>query len=769
MPLGFILQPTVRMRAGAPVVLLHGRLEDGRPFLVEDDRARPSFFVPAAREDEARALAGGEASFEPSRLRDFRDAPLVRAVLRAPDRVPAVRHRLEEAGIPVCEGDVRFVYAYLMARGIRGALRIEGPGLPPPPGAPARAVRFHNPEVAPASWRPRLSVLSLDLETSPDASRIRAAALASEETREVHLLADRPVAGATAWPDERALLEAVVGRIRALDPDVLTGWNVVDFDLRVLDRRCRRLGVPCALGRAAGAVGFQRDSTYTRQSRASLPGRMVLDGIELVRDALRLDDYRLETVAREVLGRGKRIDAGASDRAAEIDRLWREDPEALAAYNLEDARLVLEILEREGLLALAVERSLLSGMQLDRVGASIASFDLAYLPALHERGFAAPSVARQGEHAPVRGGAVLDSQPGLHRSVAVFDFRSLYPSLMRTFNLDPLAHAQADRDADPLVAPNGAAFSRHEGILPAIVERFLAGREQARRRGDRHAEQALKIMTNSLFGVLGSPACRFFDPEVANAITGFGQQTLAWTRTAFEQEGARVLYGDTDSVFVQLRTDEPRREALALRARVQARIGERVRKTYRVESRLELALQRVFSRLWMPRLRRGPSGSKKRYAGLDEEGLTVVGLEAVRRDWPPAARRLQLDLLERLLRGGDVEEAARRALRALRAGELDADLVITKRVRKGALERYTAARAPHVEAARRAGGAPGGHIRYVVTAGGPEPVLPGRPFPVPDRNHYRDRVFRPLAEPLLREAGSSFERAAGSPHQLDLL
>src|SRR4030095_4349447 len=99
------------------------------------------------------------------------------------------------------------------------------------------------------------------------------------------------------------------------------------------------------------------------------------------------------------------------------------------------------ILEHEGLLSLAVERSLLSGMQLDRVGASIASFDLLYLPELRRRGFAAPSVTERSTADVVQGGAVLDSVPGMFTDVALFDFKSLYPSLIRTFQLDPLAHA----------------------------------------------------------------------------------------------------------------------------------------------------------------------------------------------------------------------------------------------------------------------------------------------------------------------------------------
>src|SRR5262245_59323422 len=231
--------------------------------------------------------------------------------------------------------------------------------------------------------------------------------------------------------------------------------------------------------------------------------------------------------------------------------MWREDPEALAAYNREDARLVLEILEREGLIELAVERSLLSGMQLDRVGASIASFDLLYLPELRKRGFAAPSVNSEREGAVVYGGAVLDSVPGMFERVAVFDFKSLYPSLIRTFSLDPLAHALANGDA--IEAPGGARFAREGAILPGVIERFLARRAAAKQRGDRHADQAIKIMMNALFGVLGAASCRFFDPAIANAITGFGQEILHRTRDAFEAAGVPVIYGDTDSVFVRLR------------------------------------------------------------------------------------------------------------------------------------------------------------------------------------------------------------------------
>lgn len=767
MPTGLILQPSYEIRDESPVVKLFGRLVGGPPFLIEDDRFRPYLFV------KARDVAGlGTApgmSVEVRDLRGLDGAPVARVVLPLPSAVSALRDRLSRAGIETYEADIRFAYRYLIDHGVRALASIEGPS-----EEREGLLVFRNPRLEPASGRPDLRVLSLDIETTPDASRVLSFALAGCGAEEVHLVGKSAVSGAEVHADERALLKAFVARVRALDPDVLLGWNVVDFDLRVIARRLSALRVGDGIGRAPGRIGFESDRTFTRQGRAEVPGRMVLDGGGLVRDALRLEDYRLETVARAVLGRGKLLDAEVPDKAAEINRLYREDPAALAAYNLEDARLPLAIVEHEGLLDLALERSLLSGMQLDRVGASIASFDQIYLPELRRRGLVAPNVQADRPGVVVQGGAVLDSVPGIFRNVAVFDFKSLYPSLIRTFNLDPLAHARAPRDVvGAIVAPNGARFSREDAILPALLDGFMARREQAKQRGDRHADQAIKIMMNALFGVLGATACRFFDGEIANAITTFGQQTLHWTRAAFEDEGLVVLYGDTDSVFVELAADASaaaaQASAEALRERVEARVKQRVRDEYGVEPKLTLELEHVLERFFMPRVRSGAGGSKKRYAGLVGGRLLVVGLESVRRDWPAVARRLQEGVLEHVFGDRDPMPFVRDVVARVREGALDHELVYAKRVRKGSVERYTGAVPPHVQAARKAGPAAGPVIRYVVTRSGPEPVLPGHPLPEGiDREHALERVLRPVADAILPEVGHSFDEALGRLRQMEM-
>ena len=786
---GVILQPTYRIQRDRPIIQLYGRLESGRAFLVEDDRFQPYFFV---RERDGHHLAQESGvTLRETELSNLAGEPVSRVNVQLPGEIRPLRIRLERLGVPSYEADLRFAYRYLMDHalrdciGIEGRTESEGQSGAAQPGA--GLVRFRNPDLVSTEAEIELSTLSLDLETTPDASEIYSAALAGCGVEEVHLVSSSPVPGAENYADESALLVALAGRIRQLDPDLLIGWNVVDFDLRVLSRRFEALNISTAaqsLGRLPGSIRFQGDASFTRPSRAEVSGRMVVDGIPLVRDALRLPDYRLSTVAHAVLGRGKLINEEAPNAAEEISRLYREDREALAAYNLEDARLVAEILEHEGLLELARERSRLTGMQLDRVGASIATFDLVYLPDLRRHGAVAPNVSDSQSNAAVSGGSVLEPQPGLARNVAVYDFKSLYPSLMRTFNIDPLALARGrlETAGAAIVAPNGARLSRQEAILPRILERFMERREAAKERGDRHANQAIKIMMNSMFGIFAAPACRFFSPELANAITRFGQQTLAWTCEAFAERGVKVLYGDTDSVFVQLPEsgDEASMEknAEALRAEVAREIAGRIHAEYDVEAQLDLELEKVYSRFLLPRVRGGQGGSKKRYAGWleDAEGgrLEIVGLESVRRDWPRVAQRLQEGMLTRLFRDEEVLPFVRETIAAVRSGELDKELVYSKRIRKGSLDRYTESSPPHVKAARkleeRQGTKAGPVVHYWIGRSGPEPLLPGEiPPDEIDRKHYVERVLEPVADAILCEIDSSFAEALGEGQQLKLI
>jgi DNA polymerase-2 len=764
---GFILTPTHRIVRGVAEVHLHAVLENGEPALIVDDRMRPYFFVRAGDEAHVRRLARG-ARLEASELRTFAGDAVVRVELALPGDVPALRARLAEAGVECLEADVRFAYRYLIDHGLRGAFAVDGSY----ERRPDVGRVYRNPSLLPADFAPRLRILSFDLETSLDGKRLYSVAMAGAGGERVLLVRPDAVPGVDVVPDERALLEAFIAHVRRVDPDVLTGWNVCDFDLAVLLRASARLGVRCTLGRTDDEVDLRRDQSFTRESRAIVAGRQVLDGLALLRGAfLRLEDYRLDTAAQLLLGKRKLF--GPEHRGAEIEAAYRDDPARLAAYNLEDARLVLEILERTGLVELAVRRSLLTGMQLDRVSAAIASVDSLYLGALRARGRVAPSVrtsAATAADGSIVGGLVLDSRPGLYRNIFVFDFKSLYPSLIRTFNIDPLTHVR-DAPGDAVVrTPGGAEFRRDEpGILPELVARLALERASLRAGGDAVGAQAIKILMNSLFGVLGSPASRLFSPAVANAITTAGQHVIRQAAAAATALGHRVIYGDTDSLFLDV-ADGAGGDPEALRAAIAGAVADAVARDFACESHLELEFEKVYARFFMPEVRGGATGSKKRYAGLvvrdADEALEVVGLEAVRRDWSAVARRFQRELLALVFHDQPVADFVRGFVADLRAGRFDGELAYRKAIRKP-LGEYTKTTPPHVKAARKQRGGAGRIVTYVVTRAGPEPV--GETSAAPDYDHYVTQQLRPIADAVLRFLpGPDFDTLIGAERQLPL-
>ncbi|MBP7146998.1 MAG: DNA polymerase II [Acidobacteria bacterium] len=771
---GFVLHPTYRLEAGRPVVLLYGKLEDGRTFLVRDTRQVPRFFVRAADAEWARAL--GARPLEAAGKTNFAGEAVVRVELAVPADAPALRERLAAAGIECCEADVRFAARLLIDHRIRGSLAITGEER----AAPGGGVIFDDPELAPADWTPSLSVLSIDIETDPSAEQVLSIALYGCGGAEV-LLLDAPGGcppGATPCPGERELLATFCRRVRELDPDVITGWNVIDFDFAVLARRAARLGVLLELGRGPGPLRVDASRVAWGTSRCTVTGRMVLDGLDLVRGAfLRFDEHSLDFVARQVLGEGKLF--SGPDRFEQILRTFREDRPRFVEYNLRDARLALEILQKLRLVELAVERSRLTGVPLDRVAASVAAFDFLYLSELARRGVVAPTARPASDPSPneeageLSGGYVLEPAPGLYRNVVVFDFKSLYPSIIRTFQIDPLGHLRAPTpDADPIVAPNGAAFRRAPGILPGLLDELMPKREAARAAGDKTAAHAIKILMNSFYGVLGTPACRFHSAELSNAITSFGREILLWTKARVEARGFAVLYGDTDSLFVATgESDAAAARAVGARLadELTAELGEHVARTWRVASRLQLVFETLYLRLLLPVLRRGAGGARKRYAGLvEEDGVSRVvftGLEVVRRDWTDLAKSVQKELYRRLFAEQPVQEYLRDTVADLRAGRLNDLLVYRKALRKG-VDEYTAATPPHVAAARKLGGALPRVIAYVVTVAGPEPAT-ALTSPV-DYEHYVDKQVRAVAEPVLAILHLDFDKVIGDDRQLDL-
>ncbi len=771
--LGFILQPTYRTEQGRPVVLLYGILQNGKSFLVRDTRARPSFFIRAS--DTERAARLGIEQIRTSKWTTFDGFEAAKIEMVSPTDARRLGDRLREHGLRVYESDVRFPTQYLWQRGIRGTLSIAGQWTRGKGAYQGIDQVYEDPELRPADWTPHLTVLSIDIETDPRAERLLSIALFGPGVAEVLLHCPDDLEappGAVRLLREKDLLTTFVRRVRQIDPDVLTGWNFIDFDLRVLERLAKKFGVRLEIGRGRGAMRIRESNSPFSSTSVNIPGRVVLDGIELLRTSfVKMDRWGLGHVAQEVLGESKLIEG--SDRGQAILDAFYHDRKKLVDYNLADARLVLDIFDKLHLIELTVERSRLTGLPLPRVSGSIAAFEFRYLEQLSRRKIAAPDVGQAGTSAADLGGYVLEPEVGLYDNVMIFDFKSLYPSLIRTFQIDPHGLLSAEQvDDDALEAPNGARFRRQAGILPGMLDQLFPRREAAKRADDAVASHAIKILMNSFYGVLGTSACRFYRPGLAGAITSFGRELLRWSKSQLESYGYRVLYGDTDSLFVLSGLDEAD-DAQALGREIVERlnfdVAEHIRESWQMESRLELEFEKLYRKLLLQSLRGGKGGARKRYAGLvrkgDAEKVEFVGLEAVRRDWTELAKDVQRELYDRLFHGRDVQDFLSGVVRDLRAGRLDEQLTYVKALRKP-LDEYTATTPPHVAAARKMSERPGRLISYVMTRGGPEPAEEQRnAF---DYEHYVQKQVRPVAEPVLSVLHLEFDRAIGDDAQMSL-
>jgi len=671
------------------------------------------------------------------------------------------RERLRSRGEQALESDVKPDARYLMERFVTGGMRVRGELRDEGTFRDVVAVDVRAAEVTPA-----LRVVSFDIESDGADGELFSVALTDGEVETTLVIGEGPESeGVVYVPDERVLLRELVAFVDARDPDVLTGWNVVDFDLAKLCERASLLGMPLLLGRGRDAAKVLLPSSRNGVAVARIAGRVALDGIATMRSAtFRFESFSLDNVAKELLGRGKLVN-DEEDRLGEIQRMYAEDKVALAEYNLEDARLALEIVQKARLVEFAVERQRLTGLPMDRQGGSVAAFDHLYLPRLHRHSHVAPDVGASQDVVTSPGGYVMESVPGLHDNVLVLDFKSLYPSIIRTFAVDPMGLAFPGDD--PIPGFRDATFARERHILPELIETLWAARDAAKAKKNRELSTAIKILMNSFYGVLGTPGCRFFDPRLASSITRRGHEIITATRDRVEDEGYRVIYGDTDSIFVLVGSDHDEARCKEIGDGLAGILNtwwtERLTAEPKVKSALEIEFETHYLRFFMPTMRGSERGSKKRYAGSvrnadGSASIVFKGLEAVRTDWSPLARRFQRELFARIFADREWREWAKSTLDDLYAGRLDDELVYSKRLRRK-LDEYERNVPPHVQAARKLG-RPVRSIRYVITTRGPEPVQRRTAARI-DYDHYRDRQLAPAADGLLTCIGTDFETVAG--------
>ncbi|USD66356.1 DNA polymerase II [Vibrio sp. SCSIO 43136] len=773
---GFVLTRHARDVRGKAQIELWVTSDNGPQQLLLSDQ-KPVFFIHQQDMSQAQQLARSQnlsIELKSLPLTTF-DHQAICAVytttIRQSQQMAAL---LSDNEILHFEADIRLADRFLMERFIQGGITFDGEVRTHP-----KHRSVHNAKAKSDEYTPKLTMVSLDFECSEKGILYSVGLHSALDSRVIMIGVPEPTQTPVQWVEnEVALLKALFDWFEQYDPDVIIGWSVIDFDFRLLARRCEWHKLPLAIGRGGQNAHF-RQSSNTNQGFITIPGRVVLDGIDTLKTATyHFRSWSLESVSQELLGEGKEIH-NVHDRMDEINRMFREDKPSLAKYNLQDCVLVTKIFDKTHLLEFAIERSKLTGVELDRIGGSVAAFTNLYLPRLHRANYVAPNLHPENWLASP-GGYVMDSIPGLYDSVLVLDFKSLYPSIIRSFLIDPLGLIEGlklpiGNTADTAVEGfRGGQFHREHHFLPKMIEGLWSARDRAKRNNEQAFSQAIKIIMNSFYGVLGSSGCRFFDTRLASSITMRGHEIMKQTKRLIEAQGYQVIYGDTDSTFVSLTKAHSQKDADAIGKKLVEHINhwwnEHIQQEFGLSSCLELEYETHYRKFLMPTIRGSEAGSKKRYAGLIGEGkqekLIFKGLESARTDWTPLAQTFQQQLYQMVFHNQDPSDYIRSYVEQTNNGEFDDQLVYQKRLRRK-LADYQKNIPPQVRAARMADdinqklGRPlqyqsRGRIEYLITVNGPEPKE-YRSSQI-DYQHYIDKQIKPVADAILPFINMDFEQ-----------
>ncbi len=686
-----------------------------------------------------------------------------------------LRQHAQEQSIVLYEADIRVADRYLMERFVYGAVEFIAPALQ---GDNPNIV-IENAQIRPCQFRTTFTSLSIDIECN-EHEELFSIALAGDDLNVVILVRPPDFANQPFIQEKDSAYELITvdseGELLArffkmvtdYDPDIILGWNVKQFDMAVLARRAKENNLKYAIGRHNREASVRR---WEDQTLVDVPGRCVIDGIEALKTmTYHFESFSLDHVSEELLGENKLIQD--TDKLEAIKRLYHTDPVALANYNFKDTELVNRIQDKTQFIDFLALRSILTGLDMSRPGGSVAAFLNVYLPKLHRMSYVAGVRPENGGLASP-GGYVMRSQPGLYKDVLVLDFKSLYPSIIRTFKIDPLGLAEGLKSPETAIDGfKGAVFSRHSHFLPSIIENLWQQRDEAKKQQDAPRSQAIKILMNSFYGVLGSGGCPFYDPRLASSITLRGHEIMQTTAGWIEELGYTVIYGDTDSTFVHVEGNNalgtPSETGLRLAEIINKKWNELLKRQFDIDCHLEIEFESHFATFFMPTIRGSSEGSKKRYAGMKDGELIFKGLENVRSDWTVMAKTFQYELYKKVFTGQPVEDYINETIADIKAGKVDHELVYKKRLRKP-LSSYTKSLPPHVKAARLADeynkeqGLPLRYqfnttIAYVITVQGPQTVETAT---APLRyDHYIEKQIQPIADSILPLIGLNFEGIA---------
>ncbi|MCZ7395980.1 MAG: DNA-directed DNA polymerase [Candidatus Methanoperedens sp.] len=686
--------------------------------------------------------------------------PMLKVILFDPKGVPVIRDEVRKTVGEVYETDILFRNRYMIDYGLGGMGWASAEAAQDSIDTNTlSSIRITSRNVKPADILKNapLRNLAFDIEClpldgampAPEKSPIILMSLAFEPDfngKKTLVLVGKRVGmdgNTESCGSEEAMVKRFFEIIREYDPDILVGYNSNGFDIPYIVERIKTLNKKGAkieplMGRDGKTVYYKK---FGNTTRVSVMGRITVDVLPLLRREFSLKQYTLRNAAKELLG-AEKLDIPF----LEMESYWKDDGEKLSKfieYARRDSELALLFLMKLRLIdkyiALArasgtLLQDILDGGQTQMVENIILREYMKHDRVLPAKPTGEMSDERFDEGEELAGGEVLPPKKGLLENIVILDYKSLYPTIMMAHNLCYTTEVVDERPDDVIKAPSGGVYVSQKvvkGIVPAILEDLLSRRQATREKMKTANEEeyrvldatqlALKILLNSFYGYSGYARARLYSLTLASAVTSFGRENILRTKSLIEDEikeiilkdgeaftkheakegkpiGLSVVYGDTDSVFVNLLEKEITLDDAEL-------VGGRIAEI--VTSSLLKPMELVFDSFG----RRAIFIAKKRYAVLvwerSKEGvkekLRVKGMETVRRDWCELTTKTVEKVLELVLKEGKVDEAVElvkntidsiRDIDARKHPELFDKLILTRQYTKKP-ESYRS-RQPHI-------------------------------------------------------------------------
>ena len=642
-----------------PVIELFGRTRDGKSVAAEYWGFKPYFYAVRPSQVLLNYLSRDSEvlKVEPVELEvKGQKTPCGKVTLQHPWRTPEYRERVRKHGSDILAADIPFAHRFIYDMDIPACVRIHGT---PATGRyttdlVVKAQRFEPCE----PFNPALKIVSFDIENTITDPTILCLGIAWRENGAVKT--------DIFTGDEKEIIRRFLDMVRKADPDVITGYNIDGYDLPILEQRAKAHGITfLPLSRDGQGI----TNIGERFWRAH--GRIIADAWWAVKLELHPKQETLDAVARWLLGEGK----GDVDRL-HMEEEWKNNREKVLQYCMKDAELALRILEKVTRLDKSMDLAVVSKLPVDDTFNSRTStmIDSILIRAADRESVGVPMTRTGAGGKPIEGGYVHSLEPGLYEWVIALDFSSMYPSIIIEKNICFTTMS----DAGTIESPIGVRFlnpQQRRGLLPRILADLMRQRREikAKMKSETDPERreyydrlqfAVKILMNAFYGVLASSFYRFTDPKIGASITAFARENVKSVIAQLETDGIRVIYSDTDSIFLE----SPHKDKEG-----SIEFGRKIADRFTTAA-ATMEMERVFRTFFS-------HGKKKRYAAkavwpVDEE-LIVRGYEIRRTD----AFNLQSEAQRRVFNGvldNDIEGSVRLAKELvvdIRAGRIPQDMI----------------------------------------------------------------------------------------------